>query len=132
MIWTLFSIYRWKHPRCFAFPKSKKSEGVTVAEFVDELIDNYSGETPILQEEGEVEQLIADIEFTGRAAGSAKKKRGAADDGPPPEGSVAHLKEMRASLQERRRNISCQKETETFRTRQGQGRYLYSVRKCHQ
>jgi K+-transporting ATPase c subunit len=95
-----YSTTAWKHPRCFAFPKSKKSEGVTVAEFVDELIDNYSGETPILQGEGEVEQLIADIEFTGRAAGSAKKKRGAADDGPPPEGSVAHLKEMRASLQE--------------------------------
>lgn len=68
---TLF--FSWKHPRCFAFPKAKKSEGVTVEEFVDELIDNYSGETPILQGEGEVEQLVADIEFTGRGAGSAKK-----------------------------------------------------------
>lgn len=70
---------------------------------MDELIDNYSGQTPILQGEGEVEQLIADIESTGRGGagggGSAKKKRGANDDdGPPPEGSVAYLKELRASM----------------------------------
>jgi hypothetical protein len=92
-------ICRWKHPKCFAFPRNKKVEGVTVEEFVEELVEKYSGDPPILQEEGEREQLIADIEFNAARGGSAKKKRDD-DDGPAPEGSVARLKEMRASMQQ--------------------------------